>query len=156
MKNKTPAKRVDIVTLKLVRESSMLYQTRSVKSPGDAADLVRNFIEDADREQFWIACLDTRHQPTALHAVSIGTLSQTVVHPRELFKAAIIANAAAVILYHNHPSGDPEPSRQDIEITERLVKAGEILGIQVLDHLVIGSNGKYVSLKERGLMGQDQ
>jgi len=149
----TPAKRVDIVTLRLVRESSFLYGQRRIKSPSDAAAMMREFLEDADREHLCVVCLDTKHQPTAVHTASVGTLNATAVHPREIFKVAVLSNSAAVILVHNHPSGRPEPSHQDLEVTRRVSRAGEILGIEVLDHVIIGSGGRYVSLKERGLMG---
>ncbi|MTI84963.1 MAG: hypothetical protein FH756_13985 [Firmicutes bacterium] len=88
---------------------------------------------------------------TCFHTVSVGTLNSAQVHPREVFKVAIISNSAAIILGHNHPSGDPEPSHEDIEVTNRLVEAGQILGIEVLDHIVCGDS-KYISLKTKGLM----
>lgn len=146
------AKRVDIVSIKMVKESSMLYAERKLKQPEDAVALLRNFLEDADRENFVVVCLNTKSEPTAIHTVSVGTLNSNPVHPREVFKAAILANAATIILAHNHPSGDPTPSREDIEITERLKEAGEILGIEVLDHIIIGDNGRFVSFKARGIL----
>jgi len=88
----------------------------------------------------------------AVEVVSIGTLNSALVHPREVFKGAIINSANSIILAHNHPSGDPSPSNEDKEITNRLVEAGEIIGISVLDHIVIGSNDKFVSFKEQGLI----
>lgn len=95
--------------------------------------------------------INTKNKPTAIHTVSIGTLNSTVVHPREIFKAAILSNAASIILAHNHPSGDPTPSKEDIGITKRLVDAGELLGITVMDHIIIGENN-YVSMKKRSLI----
>ncbi len=149
--NKQQAKRVDIISLKMVRESSFLYQQRKISSPGDAAFIMRSFLEESDRERFCVLCLDTKNQPSCIATVSIGTLNSSLVHPRETFQIAIMANSAAVILSHNHPSGDPTPSREDIQLTKRLAEAGELLDISVLDHIVIGSDGKYVSLKEKGL-----
>ena len=146
------AKRVNIVTLKMVRESSILYQNRRIDSPSDAVDLLEPFLADEDREKFIVLCLDTKNQPTTIHTISIGSLNSSLVHPRELFKIAILGNSNAVVLSHNHPSGDPTPSREDIEVTNRLQEAGKILGIEVLDHVIIGSNSRFISLKERGLM----
>ena len=102
----------------------------------------------ADREHFIVLCLDTKHNITAVHTASIGSLNAAIVHPREVVKVAILATAAAVIVAHNHPSGDPTPSEEDIALTERLVSAGRILGIEVLDHLVLGDQ-RFVSLRER-------
>jgi DNA repair protein RadC len=87
-----------------------------------------------------------------MHIVSVGTLSGAFVHPREVFKAAILGNAAAIILFHNHPSGDPDPSREDRELTLRLIQAGRILGIDVLDHVILGDEGRYYSFKEHGVL----
>lgn len=146
------AKRINIVSLKMVKEASVLYAARRILSPDDAAGLVREFIEDADRERLVIICLNTKNEPTAIHTVTIGTLNGSQVHPREVFKAALLANSAAIILAHNHPSGDPNPSREDVEITKRLKECGNLLGVSVVDHIVVGGEGKYVSLLEKGLM----
>ena len=150
--NNKPAKRVDIVTVKLVREASVLYKDRTINSPADSANLLEPFLKDEDRECFLVICLDTKNQPTAIHTVSIGTLNSSLVHPREVFKVALLANSNTVILAHNQPSGDPFPSQEDREVTRRLVEAGKILGIEVLDHIIIGSNSKYVSFKEKGIL----
>lgn len=150
--NNKPAKRVDIVTVKLVREASVLYKDRTINSPADSANLLEPFLKDEDRECFLVICLDTKNQPTAIHTVSIGTLNSSLVHPREVFKVALLANSNTVILAHNHPSGDPMPSREDREVTSRLVEAGKVLGIEVLDHIIIGSHSKYVSFKEKGIL----
>ncbi len=148
---KIPAKRVDIVSIKMVREGSVLYKNRKVSSPNDAVALIQDFLEDADREKFVVAYLNSRHEPTAIHTVSIGTLNSSFVHPREVMKAAILSNAKTILLSHNHPSGsDVTPSEEDISITKRLVNAGKILGIDILDHVIIGENGKYYSFKEEG------
>lgn len=123
-----------------------------VHSPEDAAALVMAQMRHLDREQFQVLLLDTKHQVLAIELISVGSLNSTVVHPRELFKIAIRRSAHAVILVHNHPSGDPTPSREDVDLTRRLVQAGRILGIEVLDHLVIG-DGRFVSLRRRGDLG---
>jgi DNA repair protein RadC len=98
-----------------------------------------------------VAYLNRKGYLNAVHVVSIGGLYSSIVHPREVFKPAFETSSASVILAHNHPSGDPTPSQEDVEITRRLIEAGNILGITVLDHIVIGS-GRYVSLKNRGLI----
>ncbi|MCL6557569.1 MAG: JAB domain-containing protein [Firmicutes bacterium] len=144
------AKRVNIVSVKMVKESSVTYAGRSIKKPEDAVKLLRDFMGDADRENFVVVCLNTKNEPTAIHTVSIGTLDSCSVHPREVFKAAILANASCIILAHNHPSGDPSPSREDVGITERLKEAGKILGVEVLDHIIITDN-KFYSFSEKGI-----
>ncbi|MCF8010550.1 MAG: DNA repair protein RadC [Clostridiales bacterium] len=123
----------------------------SIKSPEDAVSLVMEDMRHLDREHFVSLLLNVKNQVMAREIISIGTLNASSVHPRELFKPAIKRSAASVILVHNHPSGDPEPSREDIDITMRLIEAGEIIGIKVLDHLVIGDN-KFVSLKAKGII----
>lgn len=95
--------------------------------------------------------LDTKNRVLAIRTVSIGDLSSSIVHPREVFKDAVVASAASVIVAHNHPSGDPTPSAEDVAVTKRLMQAGEIMGIDLLDHIVLG-DGTFVSLKERGLI----
>lgn len=104
-----------------------------------------------DRERFTVVLLTAKNQVIDVESISEGTLTATLVHPREVFKAAIRQSAHAVILAHNHPSGDPTPSREDRELTSRLVQAGRVIGIEVLDHLVIGQ-GCYTSFRERGLL----
>ncbi|OMD12616.1 JAB domain-containing protein [Paenibacillus sp. FSL E2-0274] len=147
-----PAKRVEFITLRMVREkASLLYPNRVIRSPKDAADLFRPFIGDCDRETFCIVCLNTKNEPTALHQVSCGTLNTALVHPRETFKLAVLANSASIICCHNHPSGNAEPSSEDVDMTKRLRDAGDLLGIQVLDHVIIGEDS-FVSMKECGLM----
>jgi DNA repair protein RadC len=149
--NPVSSKRVNIISIKMVKEGSVLYSNRKVSSPSDAADLLKPFLEDSDREMLVVCCLDTKNQPTFINICSVGTLNSSLVHPREVFKAAILGNAASVIIAHNHPSGDPSPSTEDISITTRLKEVGKIIGIDVIDHIVIGSN-KYVSLKEKGIL----
>lgn len=134
----------------MVKESSILYEKRRITSPDDAARIIRDFIGDADREMFIILCLNTKNEPTAIHTVSIGTLNSSDVHPREVFKVAILANSAAILLSHNHPSGDPTPSKEDIKITKRLKEAGEIIGIDIIDHIIIGDYDRFISLKQDG------
>ena len=147
-KNKTHAKRVDIVSLKLVKERSVLYETRKISNPYDAYRLVKNFLADSDREMFVVVCVDTKSQPVSIEVVSIGTVNSAMVHPREVFKVAILTNASKIICFHNHPSGNTNFIKEDEDITKRLQKCGEILGIELLDHIVVGAYDKYFSFKE--------
>ncbi|EJL46589.1 DNA repair protein [Brevibacillus sp. CF112] len=146
------AKRINIVRLKMVRESSLLYPQRRIRMAVDAVGLFQKFLQETDREEFLLLCLSTKNEPTAIHTVSMGSLDSSIVHPREVFKVAFLANAASVIVAHNHPSGDPTPSEPDLEVTKRLQEAGELLGITVLDHIIVGTEGAYVSLREKGYM----
>ncbi|MBU3144617.1 JAB domain-containing protein [Clostridium sp. CF012] len=150
--NITPAKRINIVSIKMVREATMLYDIRRISSPADAVELGRRFLDELDREQLLLCCLDTKNQPIALNVVSVGSLNSSIVHPREVFKVAILSNAASIILYHNHPSGDPTPSSEDTSITNRLKECGKLIGIELIDHIIIGSEGRYCSLKEKGIL----
>jgi len=144
-------KRVQVVRVEMVKERVASFATNRVTNPLDAAGILEDFLAGADREYFVAMCLDSKNKVNAINVVTVGTLNASLVHPREVFKPAILSNAAAVILGHNHPSGDPTPSREDVEIVKRLVEAGRILGIEVLDSLVIGDGGRFVSMKERGL-----
>jgi DNA repair protein RadC len=137
----------------LVREPGVkLAERPQLRVPAEAAPLLAQYIGETDREVFAVALLTIRHRVLGLHTVSVGCLTSSLVHPREVFKPAILAGAAALLLAHNHPSGDPEPSAEDIALTRRLVSAGQLLGIEVLDHLILGESGRYVSLRERGVL----
>jgi len=120
---------------------------RSLTSPRDSAAALLALLQDEPTEVFAILCLSTKHRVIAYHEVSRGTLDSTLVHPREVFKAALLANAAAIIVCHNHPSGDPTPTVDDVEVTRRLAASGQVLGIELLDHIVVG-DGRYYSFKE--------
>ncbi len=122
-----------------------------VETEQAAAALIRPLLIDKQKEHFVAILLDTRHRAIRVCPIAIGSLSATLVHPRELFKEAIAASAAAVIIAHNHPSGDPTPSHDDVQLTARLVDAGSLLGIEVLDHLIVASAG-VVSLRAMGMM----
>jgi len=131
-------------------EGSFAAEKPSIKSPSEVAGLVRSKLRGKKKEHFLALLLDTRGQLIKIAEISVGSLDASIVHPREVFKEALSASAASVILAHNHPSGDPKPSEDDIMLTERLAQAGELIGIDVLDHVVIGGSG-YVSLKSQGL-----
>ncbi|MDX9917993.1 MAG: DNA repair protein RadC [Gudongella sp.] len=122
-----------------------------VTSPNVVADLMMDEMMHLQKEHFDIVILDTKNQIISVENISKGTLNASIVHPRDVFKAAIRNNGNSVILVHNHPSGDTTPSSEDINITKRLVDGGSIMGIKVLDHIIIGSN-TYLSMKEKNLM----
>lgn len=122
-----------------------------IKSPKDAACLMMGELRYQTKEHFMALLLSTKNHVIARAIISVGSLNASIVHPRELFREAIINSAAAIILIHNHPSGDPAPSQEDIALTKQLVEAGNLLNITVLDHVIIG-DGKYVSFKEKGII----
>ena len=140
----------EIVSIKqVVRESD--FPMITVRSPEDAAHAIQKEISDEDREIFLVLCLNTKNEVVAIHRASVGSINSTIVHPREVFKAAILNNACSILVAHNHPSYQTNPSPEDIEVTKRLIEAGEILGIEVVDHIIVGGS-KYISLKEKGYM----
>lgn len=140
----------EIVSIKqVVRESD--FEITQIRSPECAANAIQKEIGDEDREVFLVLCLNMKNHIVAIHRASIGNLNSAIIHPREIFKAAILNNAASIIIAHNHPSNDPTPSPEDIEVTKRLCKAGDVMGIEILDHIVVGMT-KFVSLKEKGYM----
>lgn len=138
--------------LKVVRERRVQYGSpRKLTTSAEVYAAFRDRFERLDREEFLVVPLDGKNRPLGFHVVSVGTLTASLVHPREVFKTAVLANAAAIVVLHNHPSGDPTPSAEDQAITRRLREAGELLGIGVLDHVVIG-DGRYVSFADQGLL----
>lgn len=154
LKGVGPAKAVQVkAALELGKRLAALpaEERPVIRCPEDVCALVMEDLRDRDREYFQALLLNTKNQVLARETISIGTLNSSMVHPRELFKIAIRRSAASLILVHNHPSGDPTPSREDISLTKRLVEAGEIIGIDVLDHIVIGDN-RFTSLKSKGLI----
>lgn len=146
-KSNKPLKRINIVSIKMVRESSVLYNIRRISEPKDIVDLGKKFLYELDREELIVACLNAKNEVNSINVVSIGSLNNSIVHPREVFKTAILSNAASIVMIHNHPSGDVTPSKEDKEITLRIKESGTILGIKLLDHIIIGNN-TYYSFKE--------
>ena len=120
-----------------------------VNGPADIHRLLASILRGADREHFYAVLLSTKHHVLAIELVSVGTLSASIVHPREVFKPAIVQSAAAVAVVHNHPSGDLTPSPEDSEFTRRLARAGDLLGIRLLDHLIVCED-EYLSLRDEG------
>lgn len=132
----------------VVHDGQVTYG-RQAAAPSRVAVLLRPLLRDRAQEVFVSLLLDGRHRLFGYAEVSCGTITSTVVHPREVYGPAVRQGAAALICAHNHPSGDPEPSQEDLEITRRLIESGRILGIPVLDHLVIGGGDRFVSLRGR-------
>lgn len=124
----------------------------AVSTPEDVVRLCGAQLRGLDREHFWALTLNTKNQLVRMSEVSIGSLNASIVHPRELYRDAVRASAASLVVVHNHPSGDPTPSGADIQLTRRLVRAGDVLGIELLDHVVIGDGGDHASLRDLGLM----
>ena len=125
--------------------------SQPIRSGRDVAQLLGPRSRDLDKEMFFALLLDGRHRVAQIERVSVGTLTSSMVHPREVFAPAIRASAAAIIVAHNHPSGDPTPSRQDLEVTARLADVGELVGIRLLDHVILG-DPDFVSLRELGYL----
>ncbi|MED5102185.1 DNA repair protein RadC [Niallia circulans] len=132
------------------RVSNLEFTDRyCIRSPEDAAKYMMNEMRFLTQEHFVCLYLNTKNQVMHKQVVFIGSLNASIVHPREVYKEAFRRSAASIICLHNHPSGDPSPSREDIEVTKRLVECGKIIGIDLLDHIIIGEN-KFISLKEKG------
>lgn len=137
--------------LKVVRERRAGYGARPrIRDAHEVFDAFKAHFAPLDREQFVVLILDGKNRILGFNVVSTGSLTSALVHPREVFKPAILGNAAAIILVHNHPSGDATPSAEDQAITARLKQVGDLIGIRVLDHVVIGDDGHYVSMAETG------
>lgn len=146
--------KINVVSIQMVKEKEMEVYAKKISQPDDVVPVVvpilENYLGDKDREYLVVLTLNTKNVITSISTVSMGSLNSSIVHPREVFKTAVLGNAASIILSHNHPSGDPTPSREDINITQRVKEGGKILGIELLDHIIIGDT--YVSLKEKGII----
>lgn len=147
--DETPAYHIELVR----EEKPAAFCGKAVFGPEDIADIFRQVFKNRDRELFTMLALDTKHRVIGANVVSQGALDVNIVHPREVFKTAILLNASCIIVCHNHPSGNITPSREDLETTKRLIKAGALLGIPVLDHLIVGwemdGSFRYYSFKEQ-------
>lgn len=145
-------KRINFYYIQQVKEKGGLYDipTKRITSPDIAYEVIEKILSlsSAASEHFVVVPLNTKNEILGIHVLFKGSLNTSIVHPREVFQAALLNNAASIICFHNHPSGDVRPSREDIEVTKRLSEAGRILGIELLDHIIIGDG--YYSLKERG------
>lgn len=148
-------KRINVYSVKMVKDSGALYEVeKKIKNPVDAAKAIEVVLDLSNEavEKFGILTLNTKNEIAGIHIVSVGSLNASIVHPREVFKLAVLNNANSIICFHNHPSGDPTPSKEDLTITKRLVEAGDIMGIKLYDHVIVGENGLYVSVREEGLV----
>lgn len=144
---------VPIYRINLVRENGIKVDRPQLKGSSCASEVFQRYLEDTDRENFVILMLDRKNKMIGINTVSIGSLTASIVHPREVFKPAILSNAAAVICGHNHPSGDCTPSQEDRALTTRLVEAGKLLGISVLDHIIVGDGTvEYFSFADEGIL----
>ena len=149
------AKRITTYDVKLVKEESKLYEVNSVmvnsvSAASEMIELVCN-LNDSTVEKFGIICLDTKNKVIGIHIIGVGGLASCNVEIRGIFQRALLNNAMSIILFHNHPSGDPTPSAEDIAITRKIVEAGNVMTIKVLDHIICG-DGRCVSLAERGII----
>lgn len=124
---------------------------RPIRGPDDVVSVLGRKFRTEQKEHFLVLLLNARHEVMARETVSVGSLNASIVHPREVFWPAVVQRAASIVLVHNHPSGDPEPSEEDLSITKRLVECGQLLGIEVLDHVIVAKRG-VVSLRARQLL----
>lgn len=148
---RVPRHYIPLYQVRLVREGSIQSDRKVIRTPEDAYQILKDYFANLPSEHFVALLMDTKNHVRAFSPVSIGTLNASIVHPRELFQRAILGNCSSVILSHNHPSGDPTPSPEDIELSHKLCEAGKILDIVILDHLIIGESC-YFSLKEQGMI----
>lgn len=130
---------VPCYTVRLVRERSLKIPQVNVRGPDAVAALLQQYLKGADREHFIVMMLNAQHDVVGIHTVAIGAIDASVIHAREVFKPAILANAVALIVGHNHPSGNPTPSMEDRHVTKQLCDAGSLLGIPIIDHVIVGT-----------------
>ena len=143
---------LEVVNVRLVKEPCLISEKKVVNTE-IASELIKNHMESFDREAFCVLSIATDGTPINMNVASIGTLDAALIVPREIFKSSILSNAAAIICYHCHPSGSVRPSEDDTLTTERLKKAGELLGIKMIDHIIVGcGTGRTYSFAENGLM----
>lgn len=143
---------LDIVSVRLKKEGTLYDVLPKIETSEVAAAVFSDFLSGIDREVVALLTLNQRKKPINFSVISMGTLTESPVHPREVFKTAILSNAAGIIIAHNHPSGDVEPSDKDMIITERLQEAGKLLGIELIDHIIIGRSGEYYSFQENRMV----
>jgi DNA repair protein RadC len=144
--------KIDIVKIQMVRDGSIDYGKKPISKPEELADLGLKLLKNADRENFLLVCLNAKNYVNCIHLVAIGTLDRTVITPREVLKAALLSNASSIAFIHNHPSGDPKPSPEDISMTNSLGKCAELFQIRILDHVIVVDDGRYESLLEKKLL----
>lgn len=144
--------KLNMVSVRLVKDAPV-YSEHRIVSPEAAVDVIGDLLCELDREVVCVINLKSDSTPINCSIVSIGAINQTIAHPREMLKTSILANAANIILMHNHPSGTLEPSREDTMLTDRMIQVCSLIGIPLLDHIIVGGdNGKYFSFKEKGVL----
>lgn len=148
-------KRINVFSVELIRDKAALYdiESKKVTSPDAAYRAIEEIfsLSSKPNEHFGMFSLNTKNEIVGAHLIFSGSVNSSVVHPREVFQRALLNNATSIVVFHNHPSGDPGPSREDIEVTRRLQEAGKVLGIEMLDHIIVG-DGRHYSLKSKGHM----
>ena len=146
--------KIDIVKIHMVKDGTIDYGKRAIRNPKDLADLGMKFLKHADREMFVLVCLNSRNCINCIQLVSMGTVNTTIVSSRDVIKAVLISNSVQMAFIHNHPSGDTDPSEDDLLLTRKLTECGKLFDIKLLDHVIISDEGKYESFLERGLIKQ--
>lgn len=142
-------KNLNLITLKVCKEKSIPYSNIQINHPTKAIHIIKEFISYADREIFRVLMLNNVKEVNAIEIVSIGTLNTTIVSPREIFKGAILSNADSIIIFHTHPSGNVQPSQADIDVTTMINEVALIIGINLIDHIIVGDD-KYYSFATEG------
>lgn len=144
---------INVISLKQVIDETVTIASEFIRTPKDAVDVINEVfdLKNRDVEYFGLIALNTKNQIAGMHIVTVGTINASLVHPREVYKRLLLNNAASYICFHNHPSGNPQPSSEDASVTKRLVEVGTLIGIELLDHVIVGNPG-FSSLKELGMM----
>lgn len=143
-------KKIRVIHLQMVKDDEVIYGKQALDTPRDTAALARRLIGDMDRECLMVCATDIKMKPTYIQIVGIGTINYCPASIPEVFKAVLLSNSANILLAHNHPSGDCTPSSDDLEFTERVMRAGELLGIRLIDHIIVGGGDSFYSLREEG------
>lgn len=151
MKEKNIVRNIPIISIRQVKEKSVAYDDVMLTSPEAVFRLAKDLIGGYDREVMLVITLNTRKKPNSINILSIGTVNASLVHPREVFKPAILSNGASIIMVHNHPSGAVSPSAEDKALTERIKAAGDIMGIELTDHVIV-TDMSYFSFRESGTL----
>ncbi len=149
---KETSTKIDIVKIQMVKDGSIEYGKKAFSKPQELAELGVKLLKNADREMFILVCLNAKNFVNCIHVVAIGTLDRTVISPREVMKAALWSNAASIAFIHNHPSGDTEPSPEDISLTRILARCADLFEIRVLDHVIVADDGHYESFLEKQIL----
>ena len=152
MERPIPKKKIGIVHLEMVKEGRCLYGLKRIGDSSTAAEIVRPLLERADREMLLVLSLDSKLEPMAMEIAAVGGVSSCLVDMKSIFRHAILNNASYVICFHNHPSGECEPSNEDLKTAQRMEEAGKLLGLPLVDHIIIGAEGRFLSLAEMGAL----